>query len=162
MTTVEFLAGTLQGNLGLLQRTLADFAPADYLVRPVPGANHTAWQLGHLVCSETGMLSACGAKMPALPPGFTDRFNKSTAAADDPAAFGTGAELLALLAGVRAATVAYVRSLSDADLSEPAPEKMRSWMPTVGDLLNIVGGHVVMHLGQMQVVRRKLGKPVLF
>jgi hypothetical protein len=32
----------------------------------------------------------------------------------------------------------------------------------VGDILMLHPAHLAMHVGQIQVIRRKLGKPVLF
>ena len=53
----------------LLQMYLGDLSDADLLVRPVPNANHTAWQLGHLIGSEKKMLEGFlpGAQFPELP-----------------------------------------------------------------------------------------------
>ncbi|MGD1278558.1 MAG: DinB family protein [Tepidisphaeraceae bacterium] len=162
MNPIDLAADVLQRNLDMLQTTLADFSDADLLVRPCPKANHTAWQLGHLIASETRMISACkpGA-MPALPEGFDKKFTKETAASDDPALFPNKQRLLNQLAKTRAATVAWIRTLSPADLDKPGPEPMRQYVPTVGHLVFMIPNHVAMHLGQMQVMRRKLGKPLL-
>lgn len=163
MTTVEFIANTLQRNFELLKTTLSDFSDSDLLARPVPGANHTAWQLGHLILSETGMLKKAGATMPELPAGFAERYGKDKATCDDAKAFGSKAELLELFAKVRAGTIAYAKTLSEADLDRVTPdEQMRSFVPTYGAILDIQAGHLMMHLGQMQVIRRKLGKKLLF
>ena len=48
------------------------------------------------------------------------------------------------------------------DFDKETPEKFRSWVATWGDLIGILSGHVTMHVGQFQVIRRKIGKPVLF
>jgi hypothetical protein len=42
------------------------------------------------------------------------------------------------------------------------PEALQGFAPTVGHLAYVLPVHVMMHLGQVQVIRRKLGKPVLF
>ncbi len=42
----------LKSTKVLLTRYIEDLSDADLLVRPVPGANHIAWQLGHLIFSE--------------------------------------------------------------------------------------------------------------
>jgi hypothetical protein len=39
---------------------------------------------------------------------------------------------------------------------------MAKFAPTVGAMLLLNANHVLMHAGQFSVVRRKLGKPVLF
>ena len=40
----------------ICQGYLADLTDAELLIRPVPGANHIAWQLGHLLVGEHGRL----------------------------------------------------------------------------------------------------------
>jgi hypothetical protein len=72
------------------------------------------------------------------------------------------AELLQLFEKTRRATVAWVKTLSPQDHLTPTPEKIRGWAPTVGILPVALSGHLAMHVGQIQVLRRKLGKPVLF
>jgi len=39
---------------------------------------------------------------------------------------------------------------------------MRRMCPTNADIVALGIGHDTMHIGQFQVIRRKLGKPVLF
>ena len=52
--------------------------------------------------------------------------------------------------------------LSDADLDRPTQGRMATFAPRLGDLLVLVSNHTLMHGGQISVLRRKLGKPVLF
>jgi hypothetical protein len=162
MTAIELLAGNCTRNLELVKWMLSDFSDADMMVRPCPGANHAAWQLGHLIGGEAMMASACGAAMPELPSGFSERFDKKNAGLDNPKAFVSKAELLDLLAKTRAAAAKWIGSLTEADLGKPAPEKMREYAPTVGSVATLLETHLMMHVGQFQVIRRKLGKPVLF
>ena len=100
--------------------------------------------------------------MPELPAGFADKFDRKTCGIDDPAAFAKKADLLALYDKTRAASVKWVKSLTQQDLEQPGPEPMRQMLPTVSHLVGLLPVHVAMHLGQMQVARRKLGKPILF
>lgn len=163
MISNDLVVDVLRRNIAMFEWTLADFSDAEMLVRPVPGANHAAWQMGHLIGAESMMVEWCtpgaGGK---LPPGFADKFNKKTAALDDPATIPSKAELLALLKSVREASCAWAASLTPADLAKPAPEKIREFVPTVGHVLLLFPQHAMMHLGQLQVIRRKLGKPILF
>jgi hypothetical protein len=160
MTVNDVLAAGLRQGLGMLKMHIADFSDAELLVRPVPGANHANWQLGHLITSETQMLGACGAAMPALPAGFADRYSKENTRSDDPGKFATKAELLAVLEKTRAASVAFVQSATPAQLAAPSP--MKDMFPTVADFMLMGATHDAMHIGQIQVLRRKLGKPMLF
>ncbi len=162
MTHNELLTDVYARNAHTIKLTLADFSNAEMFVRPVPHANHAAWQLGHLITAECRMLGSCGAAMPQLPAGWAERFTKETAALDDPAKFASKAELLAMFDQVRNASIAFVKSVQPADLEKPGPERMREFAPTVAHVVEMVPGHALMHIGQLQVIRRKLGKPLLF
>jgi hypothetical protein len=163
MTTTDLFADALARNGEMLKMTLADFSDADMLKRPTPAANHAAWQLGHLINAETGMVSAAkpGA-MPELPAGFKEKFTKETAKIDDPAAFPKKAELLALFEKARGASVKWARDLTPAEMDQPTPERMQRFAPTVGHVALAMPSHTAMHIGQFQVIRRALGKPLLF
>ena len=160
MTVNESLAGGLQQNLGMLKMHVADLADGELMTRPVPGANHANWQLGHLIVSESQMLAGCGAAMPPLPGGFAERYSKATAKSDDAAKFATKAELLTVLETTRAASVAFAKTATPAQLAAPSP--MADMCPTVADMVALCPVHAAMHIGQIQVLRRKLGKALLF
>jgi hypothetical protein len=143
---------------------LSDLSDADLLVRPVPGANHIAWQLGHLIGTECNFFGRHipTAKYPTLPAGFAEQHNKASAAKDPPQGFRTKEEYLNLFNSVRGATLAAVDTMSDADLDKETPADLKRFAATVGNLLVLTANHTLMHVGQFTVVRRKLGKPVLF
>jgi hypothetical protein len=163
MTANEAIAAVLERDIQMLQWHLGDFSDADMLARPLPSANHTAWQLGHLISAEYNAGNAVKpGSMPELPAGFADRFAKDKAKSDNPADFPKKAELLAQFERVRRATIAWTKALTQQDYGAPTPEKMQGWAPTVGQLAVALSGHAAMHVGQIQVIRRKLGKPVLF
>jgi hypothetical protein len=163
MTPIELAADVLSSNHKFLEGTIADFSDADFHARPCPGANHPAWQIGHLIKAETGMVAGFNPNAPAkLPDGFDKKFTKETAGKDDPAFFGTKAQLMEQFGKTRSATIAWVKTLKPADLDKESPESLRRFAPTMGHLLEMLPVHVAMHIGQFQVLRRKLGKPVLF
>ncbi len=163
MTHLELMSELLAKDPGFIGMTLGDFSDADMLARPTPAANHAAWQMGHLIVAEHGMInSVTPGSIPELPAGFADKFKKETARSDDPSAFPRKAELLDLFGKIRGATVQWARKLTSTDLDKQTPEKLRSWCPSVAHLVAMLPQHVAMHVGQFQVIRRKLGKPVLF
>jgi hypothetical protein len=164
MKATEAIQGALRGTQNVMGMYLADLADADLLVRPVPNANHIAWQLGHLIDSERALVASAipDARYPELPPGFSQKYTKEAARNDAAAAFHTKAEYVKLFNHVREATIATVGKLSDADLDKPNKGKLPEFAPTIGALLILVSNHTFMHGGQFTVVRRKLGKPVVF
>jgi hypothetical protein len=163
MDTRQALRSGIAGGQSIVDAYLGDLTDADLLVRPVPGTNHIAWQLGHLIAAENMMMDMVRPKsMPELPAGFREKHAKETATSDDPKAFCTKAQYLDAMKKQRQGTLALLETMSDAELDQPAPEPMRAFLKTVGDVFGMQGTHWVMHAGQWAIIRRKLGKPPLF
>ena len=161
MHGTELLADGLKRSFDMLNMTLSDFSDADMFARPCPGANHPTWQLGHLLEAEFFFIDGVApGKLPPLPASFKDKFTKETAKVDDPKAFPKKEELLSAFSKMREATIAWFKTLTPADLDKPTT--MPKFAPTVGHLAIMMPIHDMMHTGQFQVARRKLGKPVMF
>jgi hypothetical protein len=146
----------------IINAYIGDLKDADLFIRPVPGMNHIAWQMGHLISAENrfvGMVKpgAC----PPLPAGFEEAYSKETTTIDDPAKFHTLAQYQELWKAQRAATMAVLDGCSDEELDKKEVEKFPEWAPTVAALLAMSGTHALMHCGQFVAVRRLLGKPVV-
>ncbi len=145
----------------VINGSLSDLSDADLLVRPVEGANHIAWQIGHLIVTERRLAGQLpSATYPELPAGFAEKYENNPSAQNAADGFATKDQYLDLFNKTREATLAAVAKLSDADLDKPA--KGPANVSNLGGLLNLVAIHSIMHGGQFSVVRRKLGKPVLF
>ena len=161
MKAQDAIRTALAGTQHMVNMFVADLSDADLLVRPVPGANHIAWQIGHLAVAERNLGNQIpGAAYPELPAGFAERHTMEANRRDED--FGTKAEYLDVFNKVRQATIDAVGKLSDADLDKPTAGRMAEMAPTVGALALLNANHAMMHAGQFSVVRRKLGKPVLF
>lgn len=160
MTVKDAVRTSLEMDANLLGMLLADLSDADLLVRPVPGANHIAWQIGHCLTGEAAFQAGLGGPAHELPAGFAALYGKEGAAKDT--GFLTRDEYLRLAKEVRATTLKVLDRLSDADLAKPSPPSFASYAPTYLSLLLLCGQHAMMHIGQFSVVRRKLGKPIVF
>lgn len=148
MAQNELLVDVLRRDIGFLKMTIGDMTDADLLQRPVLAANNGLWQIGQLAAAEAMMVNACAGKtVIELPAGFSERYTKETASVNDAAKLGTKADLVATLEKVREKTCAWVGTLSDSDMAQPAPEMMRSICPTVGHLIHLFLSHVAMHVG---------------
>jgi hypothetical protein len=162
MNAITAIGTALKSSQGLLTWYLADLSDTDLLVRPVPEANHIAWQVGHLIlteCSLAAHLPTAG--YPTLPEGFAAQHTKEMATRE-PATGFLGREAYGTLFNeAREATLRGLASLSETDLDRPITGPMASLAPTLGALLLLESDHTLMHAGQFSVVRRKLGKPVL-
>ncbi len=163
MNAKETIKYLLDANLKMLKNYLSDLSDADLLVRAVPEANHTAWQLGHLAVGEVFLLGHIpGATVPSLPEEFAERYGTLNARNDDATAFLSKSRYLELIDRARDSTLATLERCSEADLDKPTDGAMASFAPKVGQMFVLIGNHTMMHAGQFTVLRRKLGKPVLF
>ena len=164
MTGCQVMIAALETTKGSLEMLIADFTDAELLVRPVPEANHAAWQIGNVIGGDPFLVTAelPDTVYPELPAGFAELHSGKGAKIDKAEGFLTKDGYLKLFSEVRAATIAAVSKLTDADLDRPSSEKMRWAGPTLAHVLLFAANHTLMHAGQFTVIRRKLGKPVLF
>jgi hypothetical protein len=113
MAQMDLIANNLASNFEMLKFHLADFSDADLMIRPVPAANHAAWQVGHLVFFETML---CGMYAPGAAPKLAEdagkTYGKEGASSDDTARFFKKDEALKLLGQARTALVTWVKGLS--------------------------------------------------
>jgi len=164
MNPLELLADSLGGNLGMLKATISDFSDQDMLTRPTPAANNAIWQLGHMAVSDPWMFGTAGFPnaVPATPAEWAGKFDSDQAKNDDPAFFPKKDEVLSYMERARETLAKWVKTLTPLDLEKPMPDPIKGFAPTLGHLILMIPVHTAMHVGQLQVIRRKLGKPVLF
>ncbi|MCA9063935.1 MAG: DinB family protein [Planctomycetaceae bacterium] len=146
----------------VLESYIGDLSDGELLKRPGAGCNHIAWQLGHLISSECGLLNSIqSGAAPTLPEGFEQKHSKENAASDNAADFLTKQEYLDLAAKVRQAVTACLEAYPSDQLDAPGPEHFRNMFPTMGSMFLLIATHPLMHAGQFVPVRRELGKPVV-
>jgi len=164
MNGCKVIETALTSTQKILPMYVSDLTDADLLVRPVSGANHIAWQLGHLIASEIHLVRSQlpSAAFPELPAGFAEQHGKETAAQESSKGFGGKEQYVTLFNRVREATKAAAAKLSDTDLDQPTKGDMAPFAPTLAAFLMLVSNHTLMHVGQFTAVRRKLGKPIVF
>jgi hypothetical protein len=161
MSYAEMFSKNILQSKGMVDSFLKDFSDAEMLFRPAKTANHAIWQMGHLANSVRGMVTMCD---PGVTFPFEDdsRFGKSKASIDDPAFFPGKVELLGRFNQAMDIAAGWVAKLSDVELAKPTPERIQAFAPTVGALAMLLASHPFMHIGQFTVMRRALGKPILF
>ena len=164
MLAKDLAKEALTSTQGLMHMYLSDLSDADLLVRPLPNANHIAWQLSHLIGSEKSLMETVlpGVKYPDLPPSITSLASDKTGKAAPTGGYLTKTEYLDWSTKVRSATVAAVENLPDSDLDKPSSGPMAQFAPNLGAMLILIANHTLMHAGQFTVVRRALNKPVMF
>lgn len=162
MNTKDAIRDTLNLSHTVLKSYFNDLTDAELLLRPGPGCNHLAWQLGHLIDSECGLLNAVApGTAPELPPDFGKYHSRENVASNDASQFLSKDRYLELTEQVHAASLAVLDGFPEADFDKEAPERMRKMFPTIGALFVLIACHPMMHAGQFVPVHRALGKPVV-
>lgn len=162
MTAKDVILSAMTMGSMVLDRYISDLSDADLMRRPHPGCNHLAWQIGHLISSESSLVNmVCPGQGAELPAGFAEAHSRDAVGNDNPASFCSKKQYMDLAQQVRAATIAALQALPEERLDEPGPERMRSLFPTVAAFFLLIGTHPLMHAGQFVPIRRELGKPVL-
>lgn len=162
MTPQEVISQTYLTSSMVLRTYLSDLTDAELLYRPGRGCQHLAWQLGHLIASEPGLLNGvCPGAGAELPSGFAEQHAKDKSDSNSASDFCTKDEYLRLMDLNQQAALKAFASVTAEQLDESGPEFMKPMFPTVGSILILVATHAMMHAGQFVPVRRSLGKPVL-
>lgn len=161
MNPNQFLIDSIRQSHELVAMHLADFTDAELLVRPVPGANHAAWQLQQVANFDVIIANTLA---PDSTPPFPEQYKatKANVDSDDAAQFMKKDEVLAVLKSASEVICKTLATATQDELEQPTPEGFRDFAPTMGNLVALSATHGAMHLGQIQVIRRKLGKVRVF
>jgi uncharacterized damage-inducible protein DinB len=164
MRANQVVKNALSSTQDAMLMIMSDLSDADITVRPVPGANNIAWQLAHLTNAEKYLLGdqLPGAQYPDVPAAIATLGNERTGKVDPAEGYLPKAQYLEWFGKMRAATIAAVEKLTEADLDRPTTNTMAKFAPTLGELLILTANHTLMHGGQFTVVRRALNKPLVF
>ena len=161
------ISDSLQLSLGYAERLLNGVDAAQFARFGNPGgqpveSNHAAFVYGHLSLYAPRILKDLSHEAPTVPDGFDKVFSKDAQCVDDPdgtiyPAMEQVTEFF--FAGYRAALEA-LKSTSDETFQQPNPlgGPMAEKFPSLGSMHNFyVGGHIMIHMGQMSAWRRMQG-----
>ncbi len=163
------IADSLTLSLAYAQRMLKD-VPADKFARfAAPGghvvtSNHAAFVLGHLSLYGPRIVRELGGDVSQLapPPKFETVFSRETQCLDDVdgTIYPAMADVTAFFFQGYDAAKEALKAASDELLQRdnPMEGRMRELFPTMGSMhAFLVGGHIMMHLGQVSAWRRMQG-----
>lgn len=162
------IAASARLGLDYAERLLKDVAPdrfarlaqvGDHVIQ----SNHPAFIYGHLSLYSPRILTGLGldASSQQPPATFQQLFSKDAQCQDDPdgSIYPAMDEITsALLSGMRAAAAALEAADDQLFYAENPNEAMKAKFPTLGAMLGFyVGGHFMLHMGQMSAWRRAEG-----
>ena len=127
------------------------------------GGNHPHWVLGHLAYSESSLLDGFILGEENRFADLKDQFSAGTTPSASADGYPSMDELMGKFETIRAATLAHLETLSEADLDKPtsAPEELRDFFGTVGACYSAMAVHIAFHAGQVADARRAAGKAPL-
>ncbi|MCA9156836.1 MAG: DinB family protein [Planctomycetales bacterium] len=159
MKTTDYIKMALENGKAYTLALLADLKDAP-LTQPTPnGGNHPLWIVGHLARSESALLDVF---ILGKPNRFPELENCNAGSAPTPNAsdYPSMEDLLVKFEIIRAASLAHLATLSEADLDmkSHAPEKYGAFFGTVGACYAAMTSHMAFHAGQVADARRALGR----
>jgi uncharacterized damage-inducible protein DinB len=162
-TTTCILFETGKAALDLARRStlklIEDIPPDKLCHRPVPGANHVLWVLGHLASSDNFFATTLGDREPVIDKQWDELFGMGSKPTEDPRDYPSLDEVKAGLQRAREAMVESFRSMGEQKLQSPTPDDWRNFAPTYAAVMASIAFHEGFHAGQLSAVRRSLGLP---
>jgi hypothetical protein len=166
MHATQFIRHALDSSATTLLTLAQDMRNAS-LTFPTPrGGNHPLWVLGHLAVTESQLTHSIilGRDHPLAH--WMGIFGPGTTPVADPVAYPSLDEVIRAFKETRAATLAALDSMTDADLDKASPGCPPEFAPVVGTLgkcLFAIIYHTSIHSGQVIDARRAAGRaPMLF
>jgi hypothetical protein len=164
----EAIAASCEMGLKYGDRMVAGVEPAQFARLASPGgkvvaSNHPAFVFGHLSLYPVRVIKALGADSTGLEPSaeFLKVFDRECQCVDDPSGtiYPPMDQVMDRFRKAYAAAAEAIRQADERILAEPnANEAMRARFPTQAAMFNFyLGGHVMMHLGQISAWRRMMG-----
>jgi hypothetical protein len=158
---------SLQLSLGYAERLLTEITADQFARFATPGgktvvSNHGAFVYGHLSLYPSRILTQLGVEATPVPAKFEDVFSKDATCTDDPESniYPAMEEITSVFFdGYKSAGKAIVEAV-DETLLQPnhGSGRIVELFPTLGSMHNFyVGGHMMIHMGQMSAWRRMLG-----
>lgn len=158
-TTKDAVRLTLGSADMIVNAYIGDLTDDELHTPPFPGGNPIAWQLGHLLTAERSWVEKLRpGSCPPLPEGFESAHSKETAAPNPFPRTCSKDDYTRAWQAQRAATTAALEAMTDEQLDAPSGV---DFAPTGMALMNMIGIHALMHVGQFVPLRRALGKPIV-
>jgi hypothetical protein len=159
-TPKDIILNQLQSGNYLIEKFTADLSDAEYFKPPIAGANHAAWVLGHIACSEDSMVSPLTGTKLRLPDATHALFKGGSKCLPDASNYPSRKQIDELFRNTRAHTIEALKTFDVAKFDRPGPDNLpKDLFPTVGSVWALQGTHQFWHIGQLSGCRVAMNKP---
>lgn len=144
----------------MLDELLTGFTAEEAVAR-VGDFKPLVWYLGHIAVAEDGWLQLHRGAATLLPKGHSERYTRGSDGAAD---FSDASldEMTALLATLRQRMKAAIAEVDAADLERETPVDTFAPLKQCGNAFALICSHNAYHAGQIQLLRRAMGKTATF
>jgi hypothetical protein len=146
----------------IIDKFLADFPADKRTVQPFPGANHAAWIIGHIASTNDHFRTSLGKNQKPVCPeswGGPTMFGMKSEPTADNSRYPSWIELTGTLKKSQDALAAWFSSMTEAQLAEPMPEKLKMFGADFASLMSTMAVHQALHFGQLSALRRAFALP---
>ena len=165
MHATQFIRHALECSADAALKLAEDMRDAPLTFPTRKGGNHPLWIVGHCAVAESMLIQefAFGRSHPLAY--WMEIFGPGSTPVDDASAYPSFETVLRTFKETRAATMAGLGTLTDADLDRPsaAPKEFAQFVGTIGQCYLHTITHLAVHTGQLADARRAIGRePLLF
>jgi hypothetical protein len=163
MPQSDRLIGQIEKTREMTEKMLAAFqTPEDWCRQAVPGTNHALWFAGHMAMTDNFFLGMIAPGQEKQYEGWDKYFGMGSKPTNDPDDYPPVAEVLDTMRERRTALLKALKGRSDAELAGPPAGGANDFIPDLAAVYEVTNWHEALHLGQVTVVRRALGRKPLF
>ena len=162
MTRLEDALRGIQSVRPYTLEALAGVGDEDWFRMPSEGVTHIGWQVGHLAIAEYRLLLAQLRGMRPedeefVPANYVALFGRGSEPSADKSIYPSPAELRQVLDAVHEHALAQLASFPDDQLDQQ-PERDHRICKTKLDCIEWCARHEMVHVGQIGLLKRLLGK----
>jgi len=143
----------------LMGKFTEDLTDQEYFKPPTEGANHAAWIVGHIACSEDSLVAAITGVAKRIPDSTFELFKGGSQCIPDASKYPSRKQIDELFRTSRAHTAECLKKYDEARFDDPPPKGWdKELFPSMGAIWGLQGTHQYWHIGQLTVCRQALNK----
>ena len=154
---LEYGLSNMAFTRGALERLYSDFPKDKLCHQPFPGANHALWTMGHLATADEHFLQKIGNRPTTKFNDLQSIFFMKSTPSPNLKDYPPFEDVQTYFRDARERLVAYFRSLTPEQLSEPLDSQMKQFAADRAMLMRSIAWHEGFHTGQLAVIRKSLG-----
>lgn len=152
----QILLDVFAASLDHLKKALHEVAEEQACRQPDGVVNHPAWTITHLCVAHDFLLQMLG-DLPLCPKEWAGVASPGSTPSPDRSLYPRLDEALNVLNRQHDRIEALIRNATDEQLSQPSPESIRGFAPTIGHVVAyMLCAHENYHLAQLNIWKRAL------